>query len=169
MKRFNITTGHPVIYGYKLPSTCIYGCFPLTYVTKRKVTDKHGKVHVKRDFHTRDLTYVITDFRLAPIGKLALYFKSYNEVTDKWEDHVTSEKRIYQQLFDFVYPLIERNNLYDYKPQDHVPANTYPQPKKAQVWADSVYGFGGIGYVLNSHVITDDVVRIPWVGYKKKR
>lgn len=168
MKRFNITTGHPVIFGYKLPETCVYGRFPLTYVKIREVTDKHGKVHKKRDFKTRDITYVITDFRFAPIGKPALFFKAYNEDTNKWEDHVTSERRIYQQLFNFVYPLIERAELWDVKPQDFVPANTYPQPKKAQVWADSAYDFGSIGYVLNPHVITDDVVKKPWGKYTKK-
>jgi hypothetical protein len=147
---------------------CIYGCFPLTYVTKRDVTDKHGNVHKRREKHTRNLYYVITDFRLAPIGKPALYFKAYNEIHDRWEDHVTSERRIYQQLFNFVYPLLERNDMWDVTPQYKTPANTYPQPKKAQVWADSVYDFGSVGYALNPHVITDDVVRTPWVGYKKR-
>lgn len=169
MKRFNITSGNPVIYGYKLPSMCVYGCLPVTYYTSRKVTDKWGKTHKKRENHVRELTYVITDFRLAPIGKPALFFKCYNEKTNRWEEHVTSEKRMYQQLFDFVYPLIERNELYDIKPEEYVPQSTYPQPKKAQVWADSVIGFGSVGYVLSSHVMTDDVVKKPFINsYSKK-
>jgi hypothetical protein len=131
--------------------------------------DKHGKVHKKREKHVRDLTYVITDYKLASIGKPALYFKSYNEKYDKWEDHVTSERRIFQQLFDFVYPLIERNKLYDVIPEEYVPAGTYPHAKKAQVWADSVQDFGSIGYVLNTHVMTDDVVKKPFIDSYKKR
>lgn len=165
MKRFNITTGHPIIFGYKLPATCVYGTFTLVYYTSRKVYDKHGKAHKKREKHTRDLTYVITDFKLSPVGiKDALWFESYNPRHDTWERHNTAEKRIYQQLFDFVYPLIERNELYDVIPEEYVPANTYPREKKAQVWADSCMDFGGIGYVLNSHVMTDDVVKKPFVN-----
>ena len=169
MKRFNITKSTPVIFGKRLPSMCVYGTFPLIYYTSFKVYDKNGRAHKKRKKHVREITYCITDYKYAPVGKPAYYFECYNEKNDRWECHNTAERRIYQQLFDFVDPLIDRNDLYDVVPEYPMPRNVCPQPKKAQVWADSMLEYGGIGYVLNTHVMTDDVIKKQFVdSYSKK-
>ena len=158
MLEFRIAAKDTHILGVRIPAGACYGHI-MTFDGSKIVKDKHGKAHVKTRCYEHDIYYWCDDFKPVYVknknGKVFTHFyvHVYDKKRDKWNNFVcTAQSSMYYDLAELLErELYKRNLLFGDKPtSDYIPKSVLPKERKHQVYSDSAFGCGKVGYALSS-------------------
>ena len=136
MKHFNIVKNHNTfVCNTRLPLGAVYGQFRLN--------------------NGQTITYYLDDFEVILD---ALFFHVWDERNKKWRETNTRAKEYYRAFYAYLCSKFDKFSIWGKKCEIYVDKSMLPVRKTAQNSEDMFYKIPSIGYAINSHIMTDDII-----------